>query len=331
MNNKVILNITTILLIMVIINSKYLRQSDDTEKETIFKFLKFINQFNKHYETSEEFNDRYQIFKENLSRVKDHNTFTKFMDIRPTEFSNNYGFTSQGKEQDIKDLNPYSPTTQGELPKNLDWTEKGVVTRVKAQEDCRSCWAFSTTGNLEAQYAIKNKELIEFSEQQLVDCVKTNFRCYGGSMNNAFKYLLDNKIELELETEYPYEAHNGECRYKKNKGLYKIKEINYIKESEDDLLSALFEIGPISVVINANSFQFYKGGIISYEDCGFSYGNHGVLLVGYGEEEGKKFWKLKNSWGPDWGEEGYVRIERGNASGKVACGITQQASTAILE
>jgi len=109
----------------------------------------------------------------------------------------------------------------------------------------------------------------------------------------------------------------------RKKGVFKVTSFKDIAKNEDEIAKVLVESGPISVAVDASSFQFYSGGIAK---CTFSRLNHGVTLVGFGEDAGVKFWIVKNSWGQKWGEHGYIRIKRGVG----ACGVNNNASTSII-
>lgn len=122
--------------------------------------------------------------------------FTEFSDMTPEEFE------SQFLTMHLQDTIRLEATADQEnlsrgkkkpdvskLPKHFDWREKGVISRVKEQSTCGSCWTFSTTGVLEAQYAIKTGKLVEFSEQMLLDCDSRNDGCSGGLMHKAYKSI----------------------------------------------------------------------------------------------------------------------------------------------
>jgi len=181
---------------------------------------------------------------------------------------------------------------------------------------------------------IKNKKLVSLSEQNLVDCdhecvefegeKSCDQGCNGGLMWAAFQYV-QKSGGIETEGDYPYEGYDEKCKWKKEKGAVTVTGWKKLPTTEDELAAAVAVNGPVSVAINADPVQYYSSGIISGRGCDPKSLDHGVLIVGYGEEKGKKYWIVKNSWGSDWGEEGYFRIARGVN----ACGIASVPTTAI--
>jgi len=219
-----------------------------------------------------------------------------------------------------------------DLPVTVNWTAKGVVTGIKDQGQCGSCWAFSATGSMEGAWAITRGKLYSMSEQQLVDCSGSygNQGCEGGWMDWAFKYVIANGIEQE--TSYQYVAWDQKCRYNKSAVVASI--IGYYntpQKNETALAYYVATVGPISVAIDAshNGFQFYEGGIYYQAFCSQNQLDHGVLVVGYGVygKHNDQYWIVKNSWGYDWGMNGYIWMAKNNTN---MCGIASAASFPVV-
>mmetsp|Transcript_18476 Transcript_18476/g.31620 ORF Transcript_18476/g.31620 Transcript_18476/m.31620 type:complete len:245 (-) Transcript_18476:74-808(-) len=207
-------------------------------------------------------------------------------------------------------------------PDSVDWREEGAVTPVQNQGNCGSCWAFSAIGAVEGAHFITSGKLLKLSEQQCVDCVEDDMGCNGGYQEDCFYYLEED--ELESEANYPYNGSSGSCFTKYDKGEVKVLSYNQVPAKSSEQLKAAIVKQPVSVTIDAGSYPFmhYFGGIITSDDCGQSL-DHAVLAVGYGVENGTEYYIVKNSWGADWGEKGYVRI--GVKDGAGICGIQLRA------
>ena len=281
-----------------------------------------------------EHQKRYTIFQSNYKTYQQinadkRNTFkvglNRFSDLTRAEFAAlHLGLKRRAvphrvevEEEETVEIQDF--TVKGNAV-TVDWRQKGAVTPVKNQGNCGSCWAFSTTGALEGYHFVKTGKLLNFSEQQLVDCSGSygNQGCNGGLMESAMKYTA--QYGLEQETAYPYTGKDGKCKYDKSKATTLNK--GYKAANGDSGLEAALKNGPVSVSIEADQavFQGYTGGVLNSQSCGTNL-DHGVLAVGYGTENGQGYWIVKNSWGTSWGEKGYVRIAR--ASGKGICGINQ--------
>jgi C1A family cysteine protease len=306
-------------------------------------FKKWQKHFGKSYASFEEEAHRFSVFTDNWKNIHTHNnrheaTYTlglnQFADLNGDEFKV-YVHGSKGSclmpgKKSVNALSQKKNLNMIQLPASVDWTTKGVVTPVKNQGQCGSCWAFSTTGSIESRYAIAHGKLTSLSEQQLVDCSGSygNMGCNGGLMDSAFKYV-EASGGLCSESEYPYTARDGTCKSSscgtKYDAITGYQDVTH--ESEQDLMAAVAQ-GPVSIAIEADqsSFQFYSGGVLT-KPCGTRL-DHGVLVVGYGEMSGQKYWKVKNSWGASWGEQGYIMLcrECNMNNGQGECGILDEPS-----
>ena len=225
------------------------------------------------------------------------------------------------------------PLNEDMLPINYDWKEKNKVSSVKNQLQCGGCWAFSASEAIESAWAIKNNVLYNLSEQELIDCSTSygNQGCSGGSMDLAFKYVIDKGLCTNLS--YPYVAQDELCNKKQCESIVQISSYSDITPNSEKTLKRAVYQQPVSVAIQANkrSFQLYQSGIYSDLDCGTQL-DHGVLLIGYGYDfmNNMDYWIVKNSWGSSWGENGYIRIQRNIDDPRGLCGIAMNPSIPIV-
>ncbi|XP_011494856.1 PREDICTED: cathepsin L [Ceratosolen solmsi marchali] len=305
--------------------------------------------YNKDYKSDIEENFRLKIFMENKHKIAKFNakfargsvTFNlkinKYADMLHHEFVNTFNgfnktksgfFQSHEKPIGATFISPYHV----QLPNSIDWRQEGAVTLVKDQGHCGSCWAFSTTGALEGQHFRQTGVLVSLSEQNLIDCSGKygNNGCNGGLMDNAFKYIKDNR-GLDTEKSYPYEAENDVCRYNpKNSGADDVGFVDIPVGDEEKLKAAVATIGPVSVAIDASheNFHFYSDGVYYDPECSSTELDHGVLVVGYGTtKDAQDYWIVKNSWGETWGDKGYIKMARNKDN---HCGIASSASYPLV-
>ncbi|XP_070687246.1 pro-cathepsin H-like [Pempheris klunzingeri] len=295
-----------------------------------FHFKSWMAQHNKTYSTN-EYNERLQIFTENKRRIDKHNagnhSFTmglnQFSDMTFDEFKKAFLWS---EPQNCSATKGNYISSNGPHPDSIDWRKKGkYVTDVKNQGSCGSCWTFSTTGCLESVTAINTGKLTPLSEQQLVDCAQdfNNHGCNGGLPSQAFEYIMYSK-GLMTEQDYPYTAYDGKCVYKPDMAAAFVKEVmNITAYNEMEMVDAVGTLNPVSFAFEVTSdFMQYSQGVYTSTECHNTTDkvNHAVLAVGYGKENGSPYWIVKNSWGTRWGIDGYFLIERGkNMCGLAAC------------
>ncbi|XP_072258113.1 cathepsin L-like proteinase [Pyxicephalus adspersus] len=290
--------------------------------------------YEKKYVNSKEEGVRRQIWEETWHKVQKHNSLAEkglknytlamnmFADMTVKELIPTA--CNSKRIQPKQDTKPESSSnftcdSKKKIKNVVDWRTSGCVSPVKNSGlYCQAWWAFSTVGVLESRYCIKKKQLIKFSEQQLIDCNDGNDGCCAGSFESDFKYVSQKGIMASKN--YEYKAGQFECEYNPMKTV-KIK-VNkyYTLIGEESIANEVETNGPVAVTMYITpEFFLYNGGVFDGE-C-FSNGQAGMTIVGFGSACGTDYWLLKNNWGKKWGESGYVRVKRNNNH----CGIANTA------
>jgi C1A family cysteine protease len=312
-----------------------------TENEEWKQFSHFQERFSKKYESLVELEYRFKVFVDNLRTIVKHNLDTTqnftmgvnhFSDLTAEEFKTLYA--SGGKPTPLGSFGCKSFSASGNgLPASVDWRTKGVVNPVRDQGQCGSCWAFATTANAESVWAISSGKLLDLSEEFLVDCASGigyfNMGCNGGQPDSAFKYMINNG--QCSESSYPYKAGTtktaGTCQ-KCTAVPVSFSSCSDVKPNDQVSLAAAVVKQPVVVAIEADTryFQSYSGGILDSVSCGTNL-DHAVEIVGYGSENSKNYWIVRNSWSSSWGEQGYFRVAKSSSTNDIGiCGIAAEPS-----
>eukprot|EP01114_Cavostelium_apophysatum_P016173 TRINITY_DN454_c0_g1_i1.p1 TRINITY_DN454_c0_g1~~TRINITY_DN454_c0_g1_i1.p1 ORF type:complete len:333 (+),score=72.61 TRINITY_DN454_c0_g1_i1:44-1042(+) len=329
---------TRLLFVALILTGSSLAK-DRTHQEWKTEFSAFMQTYNRMYRTNEEFQKRFAAFKDNMVRADELNeanpsaTFgaTKFADLTADEFEAKYlGYKKSSKSQLIPPSTLNLPT-EYQYPASFDWNSKGAVTPVYNQEACGSCWAFSTTEAIESAWFLAGNSLVSLSPQQIVDCDQGNGDegCNGGDTTTAYQYVIK-AGGLESWNDYPYAGYDQSCAFQSKEVVAKISGWSYVTQNknETEMLIGLMEKGPLSICVDASSWQVYIGGVVSAL-CGDDL-DHCVQITGYQDVTDifgtYHVWNIRNSWGADWGEDGYIWVERGSD----LCGVGDEVTVAVV-
>jgi C1A family cysteine protease len=316
----------------LVVSTAALTWSEENSHE--YTFDDYMVEFNRKYETQNEYFMRRTIFENHLKQINEINSrangtwkagVNEFTDKLESERESLRGFkrVSELLSKSSRNLKVASYSEKN-YPSSLDWRTKGVVNEVKNQKACGSCWAFAAVAVLESRDAIKNGKLQSFSEQQLVDCAPNVHKCGGtGGCEGSDQPLAFDYVRaaggIALESEYEYHARDEKCKDKEvNKYNAEVVGFNLVTPNSVDALMEAIQDGPVTISVDATNFHLYSKGIFHSTDCGAEI-NHAVVLVGYGEENGQKYWIVRNSWSNTWGENGYIRLARESSQKEVRC------------
>lgn len=340
------MNTTTFAVVLLAFMALHVAVATSSVLQSPFRqFEEFKRTYRKVYADEAEEKQRFHIFLENLARAHALNTatgnqaeygVTQFMDLSADEFRSRFlmrEFDTSAYDQ--ASVLPVPPLNAAP-PSSYDWRTKGAVTPVYNQEQCGSCWAFSTTEAIESQWFLAGHNLTKLSMQQIVSCDHTDGGCNGGNPPTAYEYVIK-AGGLESYSSYPYTSgtgRNGQCSFQKSKVVASIKNWAYVSKrsaghpagNESALIPGTYQYGPLSICVDATTWQTYRGGVVT-SNCGSAL-DHCVQLVGWNNDAkpSTPYYLVRNSWGATWGEAGYIYIEQG----KNLCGIADEATRPIV-
>ena len=311
------------------------------------QFNEFVNKYNKSYSTSYEYEQRCSIFAENLKKIEEHNlqshpwkqSVNRFADLTQTEFKSRY---ASGYSNIIRKVVNSETSSENinidNLPANKDWRDSNVITDVKDQGMCGSCWAFATVEQLESYLTLETKNnLTRLSAQQITSCSPNPMNCGGtGGCSGSIPemgFTYSQMMGIVTEEEYPYisgDTHETEeCYYDAegqtasayNRGYETLPHNDY-----NATINHLANVGPLAVIADAYYWSFYSEGV--FDGCPYNVDmilNHAAQLVGYGTDPNYgPYWLVRNSWGIEWGDKGYIKLKR---EPEVICGTDSYPSS----
>lgn len=320
--------------IMVAVNAWHYETSHNVEWHS------FKRKYNYKFETKINESKRMKIFYKNLKEITRHNEGYRIGKCLYEQDVNEYAAMREheavailtGFRERMGNHSHYHESRLGgaKIPKSIDWRKKGAVVRVKFQGMCPACWAFGALGSFEGAYFRKHNKLIEFSEQNLMDCIRPYRKmCYTGGFKMTFNYI--KTYGIETEKSYPYIGMKDRCHHKRKNSLLELSHFVQIPiGNETALTDAIANHGPITVTFSLKiNLVFYKSGIYYEEICPeVPHQLHCVLAVGYGtDENGNDYYILRNSWSVDWGDRGYFKMARNRGN---MCGIADRAFYPVL-
>jgi len=333
------LNLFVLCAILAIACARVPRQELASAKVMEVKFDEWMTQYNKEYDTEEEYSVRLTNFVVNSQTVAILNTQSKVLNSTATFELNLFGDNSVeelksrfGMQGYVPAQRPGIPVSEPEVqgPTSFDWRTKNRLTPIKDQGQCGSCWAFSCTESIESVYMIakgvNGNQMPPLAPQEIVDCDHNGaYGCNGGDLPTCFDFV---KVDgLEKEASYPYRARDGQCEANKGLAYVHIAGWKYViapsDHNENTMANFVAANSPISITVDAQVWSFYRGGVLLASQCGYSI-DHAVQAIGYDTTHG--YWIVRNSWGAGWGESGYIRLQYGHNT----CGLTSEVTVPVL-
>jgi C1A family cysteine protease len=340
-----------LILAMIVIS---LAQSTDEETLRNYQgdatqeiFSLFQKVYNKNYTSDRETNQRYEIFQFNIEKINDVNSqnlnykfgITEYADLTAEEFAQGFLVASEQKKkfltgsvrllQDKGVTQDTRPFRRLQLFSPVDW--RNNLQPPRDQGRCDSSWAFVTATVVEGAVNKKYSTNDYLSVQELIDCERRNKGCRAGDVNYSLDYVQQNG--LSLEAEYPYKSKQTKCKSNPEDTKHKISSYFYCSNYDpnsacsESIAYDILSNGPSIGGIDGSELQLYQSGIF---DGNCTSDNHMVVTVGFGSENGQDFWIVRNSWGPKWGENGYIRVARNDAN-NYSCFVANESWTVIAQ
>jgi C1A family cysteine protease len=317
-----------VLLVLATIMAMAFAMKTASQSMIYSEFKNFALKYNKTYDTPQIQQQAMEIYVMNkkiaaeLQALNPKATFgdSPFMDIHPDEFARTHlmpkeiyaDFTIDPAVDPVMDASEFMLEDPSAMPTEYDWRSKGAVTPVYNQMECGSCWAFSATEEIESMNQIKGFGLNSESMQQIVSCDTTAYGCQGGWTYAAYEYVMSVN-GIEKYSDYPYTSgsgNSGTCQFNAADIQEDIASWSYVTQNDDEtaMQNFVYTEGPLSVCVDASSWQTYSGGVIT--NCGNQI-DHCVQITGFSSQSGTPAWNVRNSWGTTWGNQGYLYVERG--------------------
>jgi len=317
-----------------------------------YSFEEYVSDFQKSYSSEKEYSLRKKLFETRLEAILAHNRDTTktwkngvnhLTDRTEEEFRSLLGYrkdiafaTANERQAKVPKHLPVAESVEA-LPTSVDWRTKGIISAVKDQGQCGSCWTFGTAESVESYWALATGQLVDLSEQQILDCTPNpndcggTGGCGGGVPEIAYAQIIKTG-GLATEWTYPYTSYFGTPEQCKNHtvGFATLSSYNVLPSNVYmPVMTALANTGPLAVNVDASSWSAYEGGV--FDGCNQANPDidHVVQLVGYGTDPSfGDYWLVRNSWSPNWGEAGYIRLKR-TSSEQTRCGqdVTPQDGT----
>lgn len=311
------------------------QQNGKLPKEIVTAFTKWSSSEGRLYGSPKELSYRMTVFASNYNIITEHNKrqsswkmgLNKFADLTEEEYKARYlqepasqaSLSSQG----ALSSNLGSIESLGQQVISVDWSQKGCNTGIYRQGDlCRAGYAIASANAVTyAWVANKRMAASQTSAEELLDCTYNfgNKGCDGGTTPASFQYVY--KFGLSFESQYPYSGHeSGSCKFQ-SPSQFRISNYYQVAPNNSQKLVSAVTQQPMTAAVDALGWRFYQTGIYDGSNCSTTMYNHFVTIVGFGNYQGVNYWKIEESNGQNWGQNGYLFVARSLGTGSFPCGL----------